>query len=270
MPEKNSQMSLDNPHSRFPSTGRSFTVACLGGQAAIGLLGRSSAGVDALGLICAPKPVRGGGGGVVGGGGGGSTSASLTADQIAIRDAHNAYRQTCGAPALVWGPALAANAQAWANGCHVNSQGGFCHQAESADQCPGAPGTNKYGESTSFAWRNQSQGGGPAQSVLPGQSPVDTVKSWYCEVSRFPFDSANPSIVFGYTGNNCSGDATGHFTQVVWKSTMRIGCATATCPAPGNAPFKGTLWVCEYDPAGNTNTAQQILANVSKSCARQP
>jgi hypothetical protein len=76
------------------------------------------------------------------------------------------------------------------------------------------------------------QGGGPAQSVLPGQSPVDAVKSWYCEVSRFPFDSANPSIVFDYTGNNCSGDATGHFTQVVWKSTMRMGCATATCLPP--------------------------------------
>ena len=36
----------------------------------------------------------------------------------------------------------------------------------------------------------------------------------------------------------------GHFTQVVWKDTMAVGCAQVTC---------GRLdtWVCNYDPAGN-------------------
>jgi hypothetical protein len=48
--------------------GLAFTVDCPPGQAAIGLFGRSGVYVDALGLICAPKPVKGGGP-VAGGGG---------------------------------------------------------------------------------------------------------------------------------------------------------------------------------------------------------
>ncbi|KAL1406440.1 hypothetical protein Q8F55_008139 [Vanrija albida] len=39
--------------------------------------------------------------------------------------------------------------------------------------------------------------------------------------------------------------ATGHFTQVVWKGTTKLGCATATCNGDQ------TYLVCEYDPAGN-------------------
>jgi uncharacterized protein YkwD len=35
---------------------RAFTIACPGGQAAIGLIGNSSNGVTGLGLICGPKP----------------------------------------------------------------------------------------------------------------------------------------------------------------------------------------------------------------------
>jgi cysteine-rich secretory family protein len=247
----------------WDSPGLSFTVPCPTGEAAVGLIGRSGVYVDAIGLVCAPKPVHTPPAG-------GGTGVQLTPNQTAILGAHNGYRQTCGAPALVWDPTLAANAQAWASGCHVNSQGGFCHQAETPDKCPGAPGNNPNGESTSFAYRTITQSGSSPHSVLPAQSPVDAVKSWYCEVSRFPFDSTSPSIDFGYTGSNCSGTATGHFTQVVWKSTMRVGCAMATCPAPGTSGIQGTLWVCEYAPAGNINTPQQVLANVSKTCARQP
>lgn len=197
-------------------------------------------------------------------------STSLTPDQNAILAKHNAYRQTCGAPNMVWDAGLAANAARWASGCHTDKFGNFCHQFQSSADCPGAPGGNQNGESTSFAWRTTQQGSGPVQSVTPGETPADAVKGWYCEVSRFPFDSPNPTIAGGFTGNNCSGTATGHFTQVVWKSTTRLGCASNTCAVPGKPGMTGTLWVCEYAPAGNVNTPQQILANVSKSCTRQP
>ncbi|KAG2023285.1 hypothetical protein CC2G_000955 [Coprinopsis cinerea AmutBmut pab1-1] len=44
-----------------------------------------------------------------------------------------------------------------------------------------------------------------------------------------------------------------HFTQVVWKSTTRVGCASVVCnnllPIFGNSP--ATYHVCEYDPPGN-------------------
>lgn len=45
--------------------------------------------------------------------------------------------------------------------------------------------------------------------------------------------------------------AWGHFTQLVWKSTTKVGCATVECPS--GTIFDGfTSWytVCNYDPPG--------------------
>ena len=41
------------------------------------------------------------------------------------------------------------------------------------------------------------------------------------------------------------GAVCGHFTQLVWSKTARVGCGKAT-GADGN-----DYWVCNYDPAGN-------------------
>ena len=54
-------------------------------------------------------------------------------------------------------------------------------------------------------------------------------------------------------GNSCSG-VCGHYTQVVWANTRRVGCAMQTCTS--HSPFGASygawqLWVCEYDPPGN-------------------
>jgi pathogenesis-related protein 1 len=37
----------------------------------------------------------------------------------------------------------------------------------------------------------------------------------------------------------------GHYSQIVWADTQRLGCGMAPC-ADG-----GEVWVCRYDPAGN-------------------
>ena len=52
---------------------------------------------------------------------------------------------------------------------------------------------------------------------------------------------------------------TGHFTQVVWKGTQRLGCASATCA-------RMQVWVCNYDPPGNMQGDFQ--RNVGPSCNR--
>ena len=57
--------------------------------------------------------------------------------------------------------------------------------------------------------------------------------AWYDEVDRYNYN--NP----GFSG------ATGHFTQVVWKDTKKLGCAISNCPGQGD------IYVCHYDPAGN-------------------
>ncbi|KIJ98325.1 hypothetical protein K443DRAFT_104102, partial [Laccaria amethystina LaAM-08-1] len=45
--------------------------------------------------------------------------------------------------------------------------------------------------------------------------------------------------------------ATGHFTQVVWKSTTQVACAMVNC-GPGTIfPQASTYTVCRYTPPGN-------------------
>ncbi|KAK5937199.1 hypothetical protein PMZ80_010499 [Knufia obscura] len=59
------------------------------------------------------------------------------------------------------------------------------------------------------------------------------IDSWYSEVGS-------------YDPNTESG--AGHFTQLVWKSTTKLGCAWGgKCDAGGIEYF----FYCEYDPAGN-------------------
>ena len=50
---------------------------------------------------------------------------------------------------------------------------------------------------------------------------------------------------------------TGHFTQVGWKGSTKLGCGSAKC--------KGmTIWVCTYDPPGNMRG--DFPDNVQKPC----
>nr|XP_043623453.1 pathogenesis-related leaf protein 4-like [Erigeron canadensis] len=50
---------------------------------------------------------------------------------------------------------------------------------------------------------------------------------------------------YDYPNNNCM-KMCGHYTQIVWKNTQRVGCARSQCADP-------TCWVvvCNYDPPGN-------------------
>lgn len=45
----------------------------------------------------------------------------------------------------------------------------------------------------------------------------------------------------------------GHYTQIVWRNTTHVGCATKVCDK--NSPFQGftrwQFWVCNYSPPGN-------------------
>jgi len=53
----------------------------------------------------------------------------------------------------------------------------------------------------------------------------------------------------------------GHFSQIVWKDTVEVGCAVAYCgPETGLARYPGFYSVCNYSPAGNRRG--QFAANV--------
>ncbi|XP_044717371.1 cysteine-rich secretory protein family domain-containing protein [Hirsutella rhossiliensis] len=42
-----------------------------------------------------------------------------------------------------------------------------------------------------------------------------------------------------------------HFTQLVWKDTTKVGCATVKCAAGTVSPFDSWYTVCNYNPQGN-------------------
>jgi uncharacterized protein YkwD len=66
-----------------------------------------------------------------------------------------------------------------------------------------------------------------------GAFPAETqIQSWYDEIARYDF--ANARFTSG----------TGHFTQVVWRSTTEVGCGVASCNGED-------LLVCNYAPPGN-------------------
>lgn len=79
----------------------------------------------------------------------------------------------------------------------------------------------------------------------------DSCSMWYDEVSQYSFASGAYS------------DATGHFTQMVWKSTTKLGCAIQDCSASQmglGSKGSATYVVCNYDPPGNV--IGQFLQNV--------
>jgi pathogenesis-related protein 1 len=120
--------------------------------------------------------------------------------------AHNAVRAGLKLPPLQWSSRLAAFSQRWANTLLVKNM--FAHNPESP-----------YGENL-FAI-----GGGAASASL-------VVNQW-----------ASESVYYNYRSNECSG-VCGHYTQIVWRNTQRVGCAAAR-------GVGREVWVCSYDPPGN-------------------
>lgn len=58
------------------------------------------------------------------------------------------------------------------------------------------------------------------------------LQAWYSEGNNYDYSNTNQ-----YT----------HFTQVIWKSTTKLGCAIKDCTAQN----WGHYVICSYDPAGN-------------------
>ncbi|MEP1034741.1 CAP domain-containing protein [Ekhidna sp.] len=50
---------------------------------------------------------------------------------------------------------------------------------------------------------------------------------------------------YNYNRNKCKpGKMCGHYTQIVWQTTKKVGCAKISCGGMD-------IWVCNYDPPGN-------------------
>lgn len=74
------------------------------------------------------------------------------------------------------------------------------------------------------------------------------INKWYAERENYSY--ANPG--FSYR--------TGHFTQVVWKGSKKLGCAYVPCNGKNGTP--GNYLVCEYSPVGNVTNRGYFARNV--------
>lgn len=133
-----------------------------------------------------------------------------------VLTAHNRERSLSLSPPLVWDDALARGAQQWAD--HLARSGEFAHS-------PDAPGAVPVGENI---W------GGTAARF----QPESMVGLWVSEKRFF-----KPGV---FPDNSTSGrleDVT-HYTQLIWRSTRRVGCGLSRGP-------RDDILVCRYASAGN-------------------
>jgi pathogenesis-related protein 1 len=162
-----------------------------------------------------------------------SQAANLsTTDVSQALNAHNGVRQrvaqaesarlgrTIRIPNLIWDATVAALAQDWAN-----QQAARLRQGLAVQHRP----NNAYGENIYWAW---------SSPTAPNPSPSVAVQWW-----------ASEQQYYNYTTNACtSGRVCGHYTQLVWSATTRVGCGRAVWAA---ANKQYVLWVCNYAPKGN-------------------
>lgn len=93
---------------------------------------------------------------------------------------------------------------------------------------------------------NFAHSGGPyGENIALGYSPHEAMVAWYDEYQQYDYASGQFS------------SSTGHFTQMVWKDTTEVGCATINCDGWG--PYLA----CEYTPRGNIigEFTSNVLAN---------
>lgn len=87
---------------------------------------------------------------------------------------------------------------------------------------------------------------GPGENLASGFTRwEDVMWAWYEEYKMYSY--AAP----GYS------PAIGHFTQMVWAGSQRVGCAQSTANC-----WQGVVWACHYSPTGNVNAPQYFTQNV--------
>lgn len=132
-----------------------------------------------------------------------------------ILDAHNRERARLGVGPLVWDATLAGSAKGWAE--HLAVTGRFYHAPE-----------NRFDPQGENLWAG----------TRGYFSPDAMVDAWvrekrYYKPGRFPDNSISGRVA-----------DVGHYTQLIWRDTHRVGCARAR-------GAEEDVLVCRYGEAGN-------------------
>ncbi|KAJ6109504.1 hypothetical protein N7486_001739 [Penicillium sp. IBT 16267x] len=150
-----------------------------------------------------------------------ATASATNAYQQAVLYNHNIHRSNHSVSSLEWSADLESSAKTLAARC-------------------------TYEHDTSI------DGGGYGQNIGYGVGASDigvmiTNLMYNDEIEFFPtpYGESHPSMT--------KFDKWGHFSQIVWKATTHVGCATVVCDPLGNVDSSDALpfTVCNYTPVGN-------------------
>ncbi|KAG2392104.1 hypothetical protein C9374_013589 [Naegleria lovaniensis] len=168
-----------------------------------------------------------------------SINAFSSSEKTSIVNAHNTARfdSTLSPPAanmqsMVWDDALATTAANYVNQCV------FAH--------------------------NANRGSNVGENIYMGYSQTigtAAVNSWASEKQYYNY----------YSGCQ-NGQVCGHYTQIIWASSVKVGCARKTCSTITGYPnFNGaTIVVCNYSPAGNYNGQKPYVAGTAAPSTNKP
>ena len=123
-------------------------------------------------------------------------------------------------PTVSWDPILADSAYNYLSKCQSAAGSLVDHNANRSSDYVALGGSGYVGENI-YAMQGAAA------------TPTAAVALWMGEAASY-----------NYATN--SGNA-GHYTQVVWRASVRIGCAIVTCPA---VKYSNSI-LCDYSPGGN-------------------
>ena len=146
-------------------------------------------------------------------------AADSRLDNFATRAlaAHNRERDTLGLPRLEWSETLAEGARDWAG--RLSRIGYLAHSEDSPDD-PDPPGENLWA-------------GTRGSYTVEQMIAFWTDERVHFRNGRFPDNSTTGEL-----------EDVGHYTQIVWRATTRVGCAIAD-------NGEDEYLVCRYKVAGN-------------------
>ncbi|XP_028934398.1 glioma pathogenesis-related protein 1-like isoform X2 [Ornithorhynchus anatinus] len=137
---------------------------------------------------------------------------------------HNKLRSEVNPPAsnmlyMTWDPDLAKTARAWVKTCQ------FKHNTDLKEAKKFHPSFSSVGENI---WTGS----------LRLFSVSSAIQNWYNEVHHYTYET-----------HYCSG-VCGHYTQVVWATSYKVGCAVQFCPQVfGHKGLTNAAhFICNYGP----------------------
>nr|XP_023650473.1 cysteine-rich secretory protein LCCL domain-containing 1 [Paramormyrops kingsleyae]XP_023650474.1 cysteine-rich secretory protein LCCL domain-containing 1 [Paramormyrops kingsleyae] len=159
-----------------------------------------------------------------------SRRAISESDVQVILDLHNklrgqVYPQASNMEYMVWDAELQRSAEAWAQTC--------LWEHGPASLLP------QIGQNLGVHWGRY-------------RPPTFHIQAWYDEVRDYIYPY--PQECNSYCPFHCTGPVCTHYTQLVWATSSRVGCAINVCH---NMNVWGQIWakavylVCNYSPKGN-------------------